>query len=149
MIRDYTIEVHALKNTARLIGAMELSEQFYRLEQLGNEENVEQILQYHPKTMELFQSYKPLLEPYAGGDNQEKQEVSNEVLRETLRRLHDAIDGFDLDGADEAMKELETYRFPDDMLEMFRQLQVFMADVAMDDILQLTDAMCNQLTGGQ
>jgi hypothetical protein len=99
--------------------------------------------------MELFQSYKPLLEPYAGGDNREKQEVSNEVLRETLKRLYDAIDGFDLDGADEAMKELETYRFPDDMLEMFRQLQVFMADVAMEDILQLTDAMCDQLTGGQ
>jgi CheY-like chemotaxis protein len=149
MIRDYTIEVHALKNTARLIGAMELSEQFYRLEQLGNEENVEQILTYHPKTMELFQSYKPLLEPYAGGDDQEKREVSKEVLQETLKRLHNAIDGFDLDGADEAMKELETYRFPDDMLEMFRQLQVFMADVAMEDILQLTDAMCDQLTGGQ
>ena len=38
MLKDYTIEVHALKSTARMIGAMELSEKFYRLEQLGNAE---------------------------------------------------------------------------------------------------------------
>ena len=36
MIKDYTIEVHALKNTARMIGAMELSDLFYQMEQLGN-----------------------------------------------------------------------------------------------------------------
>ncbi|MDE7326453.1 MAG: response regulator, partial [Lachnospiraceae bacterium] len=36
MVRDFTIEVHALKNTARMIGAIELSEMFYELEQLGN-----------------------------------------------------------------------------------------------------------------
>ena len=36
-----SLVVHALKNTARMIGAMELSAMFYRLEQLGNEENAE------------------------------------------------------------------------------------------------------------
>ena len=38
MLRDFTIEVHALKNNARMIGAMELSQLFYKMEQLGNEE---------------------------------------------------------------------------------------------------------------
>jgi signal transduction histidine kinase/CheY-like chemotaxis protein/HPt (histidine-containing phosphotransfer) domain-containing protein len=149
MIRDYTIEVHALKNTARLIGATELSEQFYHLEQLGNAGDVQQIRKYHPQTMERFQSYKPLLMPYAGEDNKEKQEVPAEVMRTALKRLHDAVDGFDLDGADNAMKELEAYSFPDDMLEMFQQLKVYVADVAMEEILQLTDTMCDKLTGGQ
>ena len=32
LIRDFTIEVHALKNTSRMIGALELSESFLRLE---------------------------------------------------------------------------------------------------------------------
>lgn len=40
MIRDYTIEVHALKNTARMIGASELSGLFCRMEQYGNEGNL-------------------------------------------------------------------------------------------------------------
>ena len=37
LIRDFTIEVHALKNTARMIGALKLSEDFYGLEKIGNE----------------------------------------------------------------------------------------------------------------
>lgn len=41
MFHDYTIEVHALKSTARLIGATELSERCYRLEQLGKAEKEE------------------------------------------------------------------------------------------------------------
>ncbi|MBQ8970178.1 MAG: response regulator, partial [Lachnospiraceae bacterium] len=43
MLRDYTIEVHALKNTARMVGALRLSDDFYRLEQLGNEEKEEEL----------------------------------------------------------------------------------------------------------
>ena len=34
-IRRYTVEVHALKNTSRMIGAEELSKEFYELEKLG------------------------------------------------------------------------------------------------------------------
>ena len=43
LIRDYTIEVHALKNTARMIGAMELSRWCYELEMAGNAENTEKL----------------------------------------------------------------------------------------------------------
>ncbi len=144
-IREYTIEVHALKNTARMIGASELSALFYQLEMLGKDGNKSELLRLTPRALELYQSYKPILKKYAEGDDGTRQVVSTELMQETLLRLHDSIDAFDLDEADKAMKELKTYMFPDDMHTMLEQLDIFMADVAMEEILTLTENMCDRL----
>ena len=145
MIRDYTIEVHALKNTARMIGAMELSALFYEMEQLGNAGEQEQIKARTPEVLALYRSYKSVLAPYGKMAQDAQEQVSYETMQQTLMRLHDAMDGFDLDGADAVMKELETYAFPEDMQPMMEQLGAYVADVAMEDVMQLTETMCEKL----
>lgn len=145
MVRDYTIEVHALKNTARMIGATELSDMFYRMEQLGNEQNVDEIRRLHPALMERYRGYKPVLREYASSDNEDKENVSSEVIKDTLMKLHDAMDSFDLDGADEAMKLLETYAFPEDMQDKVTELSAYVADVAMEDVMRLTEELAREM----
>lgn len=145
MIRDYTIEVHALKNTARMIGALELSELFYQMEQLGNAGEQEQLVMRTPEVLALYRSYKDVLAPYGKKSQENQQQVSVESIQQTLKQLHDAMDCFDLDAADGAMKELETYAFPEDMQSMVEQLSAYVADVAMEDVMQLTEAMCEKL----
>lgn len=145
-IRDFTIEVHALKNTARMIGAMELSKSFYRMEQLGNEEKKEEIEQEMPKLLGLYKSYKSVLSEYAQTPEENELSVSVETMRETLMHLHDAVDTFNLDEADSTMKELKTYAFPKDMKPMVQQLEAYVADVAMEDIIRLTQEMCEKLS---
>ena len=145
MLRDYTIEVHALKNTARMIGAMELSRLFYEMEQLGNAGETEQIKQRMPRLLELYQSYKPVLAEYGKASEENQIRVSSKEMRQTLMRLHDAMDGFDLDEADRAMKELETYVFPADLQPMLEELRAYVADVAMEDVLRLTQELCEKI----
>lgn len=145
MLREYTIEVHALKNTARMIGAMELSELFYQMEQLGNAGKEEEIRKRTPEVLELYRSYKDVLEPYGNVEQEGQKRVPSAVMKETLRRLHDAIDSFDMDEADYAMKELETFVFPTDMRTMVEQLRAYVADVAMEDVLRMTEIMGEKL----
>ncbi|NLL79909.1 MAG: response regulator [Clostridiales bacterium] len=145
MLRDYTIEVHALKNTARMIGAMELSQMFFEMEQLGNAGEKERIEKRMPQLLALYGSYKKVLEPYAKAPRQNQTKVSVLDIKKTLMRLHDAVDGFDLDEADRAMKELETYVFPDDMQPMVEELGACVADVAMEDVIRLTESLCEKL----
>lgn len=145
MIRDFTIEVHALKNTARMIGAMKLSQLFYRMEHLGNEENVEEIEKSMPQLLSLYKSYKPLLREYASIPGKNQVQVSSEELQKTLMQLHDAMDCFDLDGADSAMKELETYAVPCDLQPVIEQLSAYVADVAMEDVMRMTEEICEKL----
>ena len=145
MIRDYTIEVHALKNTARMIGALELSELFYKMEQCGNAEDVETITKENPAIMQLYRSYKPILEPYGKANEQDKKEVPKAEIIEALDKLNTAMDSFDLDGADAALAELEEYRLPEELSSYMEELRAYVADVAMEDVMNTGKKMIEVL----
>lgn len=143
MIRDYTIEVHALKNTARMIGAGKLSEWFHRMEDCGNAGDLETIRKETPLLLASYRKLKPVLREYGENQREELREASLGELTDLLLKIHDAVDAFDLDGADAAMKELEKCRLPESCAADMEQLRVAVADVMMEDILRLTE----ELTG--
>ena len=145
MLRDYTIEVHALKSTARMIGALELSEKFYELEQLGNMQDQKTLEQKTPGVLSLYRSYKPLLESFGKMKEQEKQEVPLEEIISALETLKQAIDSFALDAADEAMHMLEGFSFPETCQRKVETLSAYVADVAMEDVMNLADVLINDL----
>lgn len=146
-IESYTVEVHALKNTARLIGAMGLSSEFYELEQLGDAKDVEQIHAKTPGVLAHFDSYKPILKPYAFANEESKRDtVSNDEIIAALKEIRDAIDGFDLDGADAGMEKLNTYEVPEEYKERMKKLRALVADVAMEDVIKETTALIEELS---
>ena len=136
LIRDYIIEVHALKNTARMIGAKHLSDRFRHMEDCGNAGNVDSIRRETPDLLREYREFKEILKPFGEEQNAEKQETTAENLKELLKQIHDAMDQFDLDGADEAMKELEKYKLPKECEELMEQLRVGMADVMMEEVME-------------
>ncbi len=145
MIHDYTIEVHGLKNTARMIGAMQLSELFYKMEQCGNAQDIETIVRENPAVMELYRSYKPVLEPYGRANEQEKRAVPRSEIIEALENLIHAMDGFDLDGADGALAILEEYRMPGELVPCMKLLRAYVADVNMEETIALGNQMIKLL----
>ncbi len=149
MIRDYTIEVHALKNTARMIGDAGLSEWFHRMENCGNAGDVDTIRRETPGLLEAYRAYKPILEPYARVQNEELRECGTEELRQILKRMHDAADAFDLDGADAAMKELEACRMPDECADEMDHLRALLADVALMEVMESTEKLDGMLAARQ
>lgn len=145
MIKDYVIEVHALKNTSRMIGAMELSQDFAAMEQFGNEGNEAEIFKQTPEIIQKFRSYKKILEPYGSIRNREKTKVEIGKIIELFAGLNEAIDNFELDNADKIMSELDTYQLPDEVDKKMDDLRAYVADVAMEDVLKITDEIVNIL----
>ena len=145
MLRDYTIEVHALKNTARMIGALELSEKFYHLEQLGNAGERKVLEIETPDVFTLYRSYKPIVAVYGRMQEKDKKKVPIEEIIQILGKLRNAMDSFDLDGADEAMKTIEGYAFPDGYQEKILELSAYVADVAMEDVMKLSEELIAEL----
>lgn len=144
-IKDYVIEVHALKNTARLIGAMELSGQCYKLEREGKDGNVELLQRETPSMLALYRSYKDILKNYAAEDAGEKEAASKKDLLMMLKSLKDAVDEFDLDKADIAMRSLEKCQVPEGWEEDMTKLSAYVADVAMEEVLQITEKLMQEL----
>ncbi len=145
LIRDYTIEVHALKNTARMVGAAHLSEWFHRMEDCGNAGDIETITAETPGLLAELRSYKDVLRPYGEAGNQNKKEVSAQELIEILTNMRDCMDQFDLDGVDAAMQDLEKCRIPDNCKEQMETLRVAVTDVMMEEVIQVADEMIRLL----
>ena len=145
MIRDYTIEVHALKNTARMIGAKELSEWFHRMENCGNANDVQTIMEETPELIKEYRSMKEVLRPYGEIQNEEKREASAQELIELLTTIRDSMEQFDLDTADAAMQELEKCRIPDECTQYLDKLRVCLADVMMEEVIHIAEEMIQVL----
>lgn len=95
--------------------------------------------------MELYRSYKPILEPYGKANEQDKKEVPKEELVKVLEQLNAAMDSFDLDGADAALAELEEYRLPEELGPYMEELRAYVADVAMEEVMNTGNKMIEVL----
>lgn len=140
-IRDFTIEVHALKSSSRMVGAKLLSEQFRLLEDLGNANDIEKIEATTPQVLEHYKKYREWLEPFAAMREREKKEVPKEEVLMYLRGIKEAMEAFDLDTADAAMEKLEECRLPENCIPMLKNLRVLFADVAWEEIVAVTEKM--------
>lgn len=145
LIGDYVIEVHALKSSALLIGAVPLSEAAKELEDYGKQGKTEVLEEKTPDVLTLYRDLKNILRPYAEKEEDAKKEFSDGEWITALQQIHQCIEQFDLDGVDQIMEQLEEYQVPECIRESMDQLRVYVADVSMEEIMELTDTMTELL----
>lgn len=145
LISDYVIEVHALKSSALLIGAVPLSEAAKELEDYGKQGKTEVLEEKTPDVLTMYRDLKNILRPYAEKEEDAKKEFSDGEWITALQQIHQCIEQFDLDGVDQIMEQLEEYQVPECIRESMDQLRVYVADVSMEEIMELTDTMTGLL----
>ena len=116
---NYQIRVHALKSTARQIGANELSELALRQEMAAKERNIaeiengaENLLLKYEQTGKLLRDILHLGAPEAA-QAEEKTAISTEELREKLSEAKKCIENFEAESALEILKPLASCSFAD------------------------------------
>lgn len=145
LISDYVVEVHALKSSALLIGAVPLSEAAKELEGYGKQGKTELLEEKTPDLLAMYRDFKDILKPYADKEEAARQEASNGEWCQALQQIHQCIEQFDLDGVDRIMEKLEEYQIPECIRESMDRLRVYVADVSMEEIMELTDTMTELL----
>lgn len=140
-IKNYTIKVHALKSSARLIGAIELSELAKSLEKAGDENDIASI---DAKTLDLLTKYRAYKEKlHAHFRNLEmdmdkdKEEISKDDFLEFVSGLKGMADDFDFDALDEEMEEISNYKVPDCYKDLVKKLEKAVSAVDHDSILEI------------
>ncbi|SDZ87791.1 Signal transduction histidine kinase [Pseudobutyrivibrio sp. ACV-2] len=135
-IRNYTVLVHALKSSARLVGAMELSDMAAELEQLGNEEKLEFIREKNPGLIARYLSYKDSLSACVK-ENEVLPEISVDVLKDAYRDIKELVEAYDFDTAESIMNMLKEYSIPAEVKENHEKLEKLMREVDRDGVLNL------------
>ncbi len=123
-IRLYTVKVHALKSSARIIGASELSALAQELENAGNSGDMEFIDANTGRLLEMHRGYKEKLARLAPqADAGEREPIPQEELDDAYSALKEVIPQMDYDAVEMIVGQLKEYRLPEGDAERIAELE--------------------------
>jgi len=122
--KNYTTKVHALKSSARVIGAAELSDRAARLEDAGNRLYVEEIAADTPLLLALYrasgEALAPLKEPKQDDENLPEIDVAS--LHEAYAAIREMASSFDYKSIQFVLDDLAKNRIPKEAAERHTRL---------------------------
>ena len=136
---NYTTKVHALKSSARVIGANELSERARRLEDAGNANRIEEIQNDTAALLKLYRSYFEKLSPMieTKETNSNKPLIDEDSLTEALEAMKDAAANFDIDSLEFVLESLEDYQLPENEFERYKKIKSAVAKLDWESITSI------------
>ncbi len=129
-IKLYTIKVHAMKSSSRIIGALDLSERFKAMEDAGNAGDIEYIKNNVEELMKDYREYASKLEKLnkAAGDNNnaDKKEISADELADAYEALKELVSQMDYDGVSMVLDQVKEYKLPEEDETKMKELQKYL-----------------------
>ena len=139
-LKDYTIKVHALKSSARLIGATAFGEKAWKLEDAGKREDRDYIFSHHRELIDELLSFKKPLSRVFKDDtasDASKPVPSGEIMQDLWRDMYKAADDMDCDAIDAVIRQIEKYRIPDNYRELYSKVKAAADDYEYEAITDL------------
>lgn len=154
-IKNYTIQVHALKSAARIIGANELSKKAEYLELfckklMEEKPSLEQKLidarmtEIHERSTQLIALYtfymrdlRPLVDFYDNSNKVEAVDYDEEVVKEIISSIISSCDSCDLDSVETQFAELKKYQFTDEQTAVIKKLAQAIEEIEYAGIIKL------------
>ncbi len=115
-LKNYTIRIHALKSSARIIGAASLGEEAWKLEEAGKNGDLDYIRAFHMLFMEHFAAYRSPLAQFFARKKTDKvrPEAGEERIRQVFADIRQAAEEMDCDRLEQIFAELEEFSLPDE-----------------------------------
>ncbi len=123
-IRLFTIKVHALKSSARIIGAGGLSEMAAAMEDAGNREDMAYIDANTDILLEEYIRFKEKLKKIEDEeDDGDKDMIPDDMLKDAYSALSDVIPQMDYDSVEMILESLKEYALPKEDNEKIKEAQ--------------------------
>lgn len=137
-IADYTIQVHALKSSARLVGAGELSEKAFELETAGRNSDTDLIAEKTPEILKEYGDIEAALSKVFGDMEKDvKPLIDTDELNHRLTELSELLETFDFDTAKELFGTLSEYSMPEKFEDTYKLLKAKFGEFERDKSLEL------------
>ncbi len=133
----YTIKVHALKSSARIIGASELSSLALHLEDAGKDGNIEYIRANNDEMMEKYLAYIPRLgEVFEKGDGGKKP-IDPAMLSDAYEALGEFVPMMDYDSAEMVIVSLKDYALPAEDAKRMTKLETLLKQLKWEEMSEI------------
>ena len=140
-IRLYTIKVHSLKSSARIIGAMRLSDLAARLEDAGGKNDLAFIDENSERLLSEYEAFRlKLARLEDGGNDADKEMISEKELKSAYAALADVIPQMDYDSVEMILEQLKEFALPEEDEQKISKMRELFADFEWDKMEELIGA---------
>ncbi|MCR5033595.1 MAG: response regulator [Lachnospiraceae bacterium] len=121
----YTIKVHALKTSARIVGDKDLASLAEKLEDAGNKGDISFIEKNTGRLLEQYRAYKEKLAAMQTSPEEDegKEPIPEAELKDAYVALKEVIPQMDYDAVEMIVDQLLTYRLPEGDKEKIEKLE--------------------------
>ena len=148
-LKSYTISVHALKSSARIIGAKKLSLLAEKLEKAAKENDVDFMEKNTEQLLILYKSYENILKPIAEKkeNDSEKASLSKDDFISILNEIQESSRTCDLPVIEEKADILAKHQLPikDDVLEKLNDLFAAIENIDFEKIEEVINEILQGL----
>ena len=134
---NYTIKVHAIKSSARIIGAVEFGEAAQALENAGKSSDLDYIRNHHEQFMETLRGFKESLAKIFSVDETDKPEADADLMTDVFEEIKSAAEDMDCDRLQDIFSEMSDYKIPNNFAELWTSLEEATAKYDYETILNL------------
>lgn len=141
--KEYTIEVHALKSVAALIGQKELSEMAKAHEMAGKKEDYGFIIKNLDKLLAKYSAVLAYISDRFVDEMMQQQhsetleEVSRQELESVIGEMNQALGEYDLDGFGSLLKKMSKFKVSDEQRALLDKMQTAGDDFDYDALEEL------------
>ena len=137
-IKNYTIKVHALKSSSKIIGAKSFGEKAQQLEDAGKRNDTDYIHTHHELFMKEYQSYGDLLSVLFNKTEEcNKTEIDREFLKTIFDEIKSAAEDMDCDRLESIFAEADNYSIPGEDEALYKKLKAASNQYDYDSILAI------------
>ncbi len=140
-IKIFTIYIHALKSSARTIGALTLGEECQALEIAGKQGDKAYIEEHIDDVMTSYKAFRTLLLPLFEKEDKgnEKPEADAPLINSAFEKIRSAADEMDCDSLQEIFKVMDKYRIPSEYENLWKDLRTASDNYDYDAVIGLID----------
>lgn len=141
----YRIKVHAMKGSAALIGAMDLSGVARILEYAARDGKMEIIKALTQDFLKEWRGYRERLKPCIAEEEEKKPIEDYGEILSCLEVLGTAMEELDIDISDQNMKQLRQYEYPKHLETLMKQLDDAVVNLDSDQAAVLIEEIVAQI----
>lgn len=137
--KGYTIKVHALKSSARIIGAEEIGEDAQKLEAAGKRDDLDYIRAHHGVFLSRCRKLNEKLSESCmeAEESIGKAQISEEMLKSAYEEIRQAAEDMNIDRLEEILKQLEGYAVPQSEEERYKEIKAAVSGFDYDAVLEV------------
>ncbi|MBR6160223.1 MAG: response regulator, partial [Lachnospiraceae bacterium] len=137
-LKLYTVKVHALKTSARIVGANDMSQLAQKLENAGNDKDTAFISENTDRFLDGYRALKEKLAALSDADEKDDRDpIPGDELEGAYEALAEVIPQMDYDSVEMIVEQVMAYRLPEQDAKKFGELSVMLKKLDWDGMEKL------------